>query len=96
MATLSSSSTDQQVWDEYDNTAGWEEDSSSSLAKRFITACRILLRRRPTNYTSDGQTVAFDDKAIRDDMDRARKFLDANDSSSGGSVRYLDTSGIRD
>lgn len=97
MATLSSASTDQEVWDEYDTTASYEEDASVAYAKRFITACRILLRRSPTQITTGGQSAVFDSQAIRQALDDARDWLASNNTSAnGGSVRHLSFRDLRD
>lgn len=94
MSTLSSASTDQEVWDAYDDNASFEEDQSASKAAAFVTACRILLRRRPVSISVDGLTTNFDAASVKSDMDRAQKYLAAN--RSGGKVKYLDLSMGRD
>jgi hypothetical protein len=94
MSALSSTSTDAQVWAAYDDNASFEEDSAPAKAAAFITACRILLRRRPVNMTVDGRTLAFDAQAITGELERARNWLAMN--RSPGAIRYLDFSGVRD
>lgn len=96
MATLSSASTDQQVWDSYDDNASYAEDNSTAKAAAFITACRILLRRRPATLTVDGETIAFEAGAIRQELREARRWQSLNSSTSGGGVRHLDFSRIRE
>ena len=96
MSTLSSSSTDQQVWDSFDDNASFEEDGSASKAAAFVTACRILLRRRPQSTSVDGTTVSFDGGAIEKEMLRAQKWQAANRANAAGGVRYINFSGIRD
>jgi hypothetical protein len=97
MATLSSSSTDQEVWDEYDTTASYEEDASVAFAKRFVTACRILLRRRPTQISVGGQSTEFDARSISDALEASREWIAANNTSAnGGSVRHLSFRNLRD
>ena len=96
MASLSSSSTDAQVRAAYDDNASYEEDASASKCQAFITACKILLVRRPSSVTNDGTTVAFNDQAVLDELARARTWLAGNQSSRGGGVKYLDFSGVRD
>jgi hypothetical protein len=97
MSSLSSASTDQEVWDAYDDNASYAEDASVSKAKSFVTACRILLRRRPTNMTVDGSTVAFSATSIERELEDAQHWLAQNNTSvNGGSVRYLDFRGLRD
>lgn len=96
MSTLSSSSTDAQVWAAYDDNASFEEDGSATKAAAFVTACRILLRRRPQSTSVDGTTISFDAGAISDEMMRAQKWLASHRSSGAGGVRFLDFSGVRD
>lgn len=96
MSTLSSTSTDAEVWASYDDNASFEEDGSATKAAAFVTACRILLRRRPVSTSVDGTTVAFDPGAISDEMMRAQKWLASNRNSGAGGVRYIDFSGVRD
>jgi hypothetical protein len=47
MATLSSNSTDAEVWAAYDDNASYEEDASRAKALAFVTVGRILRRRIP-------------------------------------------------
>lgn len=96
MATLSSSSTDQQVWDSYDDNASYEEDGSTSKAAAFITACRILLRRRPRRARSDGEEIEFDANAISQELEQARAWKATNTAASGAGVRHLSFSRLRD
>lgn len=96
MSALSAVSTDAEVWAAYDDNASFEEDSSPAKASAFITACRILLRRRPQMTNVDGTSVAFEAGAIGEELERARTWLANNRSTAGGAVRYLDVSGLRD
>lgn len=97
MATVSSVSTDQQVWDAYDDNASYEEDASITKAQAFVTVCNLLLRRRPASVTADGTAVTFDARAISEALERARSWIATNNTSAnGGSVRYWDTRGLRD
>jgi hypothetical protein len=95
MSSLSSSSTDQQVWDAYDDNASYEEDASVTKAKAFITACRILLRRRPARISAEG--VSTDFVSVENAMNDAREWVALNNTTSnGGSVRHLDFRNLRD
>lgn len=96
MSTLSSSSTDAQIWNAYDDNASFEEDSSATKAAAFLTACRILLRRRPQMTNVDGTMVSFEPNVIQSELNRARSWLAANRSSGAGGVRYLDVSTSRE
>lgn len=96
MASVTSASTDAQVWAAYDDNASFEEDDSPTKAAAFVTACRVLLRRRPTQISADGLSTAFDAQAIRDELARATRFLAANRDGAGGKVKHLSFSGLRD
>lgn len=96
MSALSSSSTDAEVWEAYDDNASFEEDSSPTKAAAFITACRILLRRRPQMTNVDNTQVAFEAGRISDELKQARNWLASNRASSGSGVRHLHFSNLRD
>jgi hypothetical protein len=97
MAALSSASTDQAVWDQYDDNAAYDVDSSVAKAKLFIEACRILLRRRPVRTSFDGTAVDFDAAAMQKALDDSMQWLKLNNTSAnGGSVRHLSFSNLRD
>jgi hypothetical protein len=57
MATLSSNSTDAEVWAAYDDNASYEEDGSRAKALAFVTACGILRRRLPLSAGRGPQSV---------------------------------------
>ena len=92
MATLTSSSTDAEVWAEYDDTASYEEDASVSKAKRFVTACRILLRRRPTISESGSKKIEFDSELIASETSEARRWLAINGEPSSLATSVISTS----
>ena len=95
-STLSSASTDSEVWAAYDDNASYEEDVDRAKAAAFITAGRILIRRRPKRIEIDGKSGEFDEIAIRQAMSEARQWLALHPSSSTPSVRYGDLSNLRD
>jgi len=91
---LSSASTDQDVWDAYDDNAAYDSqddvDTGVTMAQAFIGACRILLRRRPVSVSVDGTSTAFDGSAIQKAIEAAVGWLALNNTSAnGGSVRHL-------
>jgi len=95
-STLTSSSTDAEVWASYDDNASYEEDESRTKAAAFITACRILMRRRPKRLAFDGKGEGeFDEVAIREEVKQARSWLAIHPASGTASVRYADLSGFR-
>ena len=96
-STLSSSSTDAEVWAAYDDNASYEEDVSRTKALAFITACRILARRLPISATRDSQTVTRE--SLQSEADQARVWLFANPGTSGSGstrVRFGDFQDFRD
>ena len=73
MSSLSSSSTDTEVWNSYDDNASYEEDSDTAKAAAFITACRILLQRRPKRAGwQQGAEQEFDPSVYEQQMQDAR------------------------
>lgn len=97
MAALTSASTDQQVWDAFDNNADYDIDASATKAQYFVQACRILMRRRPVRISADGTSADFDGSAIQKMLDSAREWLALNNTSAnGGSVRHLSFRYLRD
>jgi hypothetical protein len=94
---LNSASTNAEVWAAYDDNASYEEDASRTKALAFITACRIILRRRPASTGRGEQTVSFE--SIRDEMQRAREWLTANprtDGSGRPAVRFGSLENFKD
>jgi len=97
MSTLSSSSTDAEVWAAYDDNASYQEDSSRTQALLFQTACRILARRLPLSGGRDGQS--FSRESLREEAQAAQAWLNANPGSSGAGssrVRFGDFRDFRD
>ena len=94
-STLSSASTDQQVWDAFDNSASYAEDNSTAKAAAFITACTILLRRT-AKRALHGRTrseVETSPEMIRELMNDARRWLAAR---STGRIIHPDLRNLRD
>jgi len=82
--TLTSSSTDAAVWAEYDDNASYEEQSSVSMARSFVTACRFLLRRTPQMAMHDGKNQIQNNlTVIREELERAQRWIAAQPVSSG-------------
>lgn len=95
MSSLTSASTDAQVWAAYDDAASYEEDGSRAKALAFTTAARILLRRRPASATFGSRTFTFDERLIREELQAAQDWLDRNPATTAGRVRYADLSEFR-
>lgn len=71
--SLTSASTDAAVRASFDDNASYEEDGSVSKCKAFITACRILIRREPSNVQKDGEAVSLND--LREMLTEAKAWL---------------------
>ncbi len=102
MSSLSSTSTDQEVWASYDDNASYEEDSNAAKARAFITACRILLQRRPkqANYggRQTGTELEFDPTVYEREQEAAREWLatQAAVTAGGAGVIFGDFTNFRD
>jgi hypothetical protein len=88
VSTLTSASTDAQVWAAYDDNASYEEDSSRAKALAFVTACRLLLRRRPRGITRAGISLQFDEASIREEMKQARIWLALHPGTAATRERF--------
>ena len=96
MATLSSNSTDAEVWAAYDDNASFEEDASRAKALAFVTACRILRRRLPLSVGRGQQTITRE--SLDAEVLAARAWLDAHPATTGsgsGRVRYVSMENFR-
>jgi hypothetical protein len=73
MASLSSTSTIAEIEAAYADNAGYAEDNSPSKARAFITACRLLLLKRPTEAGSGTDRLVLSPEQIAaSDPARAR------------------------
>ena len=96
MATLSSNSTDAEVWAAYDDNASYEEDGSRAKALAFVTACRILRRRLPLSAGRGPQSVTRE--SLDAEISAAKAWLDAHPATTGsgsGRVRYVSMENFR-
>jgi hypothetical protein len=94
MATLSSNSTDAEVWAAYDDNAS--EDGSRAKALAFVTACRILRRRLLLSAGRGSQSVTRE--SLDAEIAAAKAWLDARPANAGsgsGRVRYLSMENFR-
>lgn len=76
---VNSSSSTAQVRDAYDDNASYAEDNDLQKARRFITACRILLRRTSTNSVKGSNQVTLRVDLLQDELERAQEWLEARD-----------------
>lgn len=93
MATLSSSSTLAEIEAEYLDNVSYEEDNSTSKAQAFITACKMLLMKRPSQMAVSGGVTFGSQADIQAELENAKRWLQQN--TQGGSVSYLDFSNVR-
>jgi hypothetical protein len=81
---------------QYLDNADYEETSSLSKARLFITACRALLLKLPTQTAgAGGGSIAFKPELIHEEMNRARAWVGANDTSRNSGVKHLSFGGFR-
>lgn len=91
---LNSASTDAQVEAAYDDNASYLETNSRDMAAAFVTACRILLRRRAQSYSIAGRSVSRE--SIETERDAATKYLQSrsNGRSRINRVDFLESAGV--
>lgn len=95
MSSLSSASTDAEVWAAYDDNASYAEDNSASKAAAFVTACRILLRRTPKRARQGMRhEVEFDPATLRKELEAAQQWI-ASNSTTGGGIKHVSFQGFR-
>ena len=92
MATLSSTSTLDEINAAYDDNSSYHEDASTAKAAAFITACRFLLRRTAKRAVDgrSGRELEHETRLLREEMEAADRWL-ARQSGSGGTgqTRYF-------
>lgn len=93
MATLDSTSTLAEIEAAYLDNVSYEEDNSTSKATAFITACKMLLLKRPSSMSAGGSVTFGSQADIRAELDNAIQWLNAK--QQGGSYSYLDFSNVR-
>jgi hypothetical protein len=94
--SLSSTSTDAEVWAAFDDNADYEASGSSAMALAFRTACRYLMRRRPTEIGRGNRSITMESlqQLYKDAGDWIT--LHPSTSANGGSrVRYLSMENFR-
>jgi len=88
--SLSSTSTDVEVWAAFDDNADYEANASRSEALAFRTAVRYLMRRRPTEIGRGNRSITME--SLQQLYKDAGDWLDLNPSTSGassGRTRYF-------
>ncbi len=85
MATLTRSSTLEEINAAYDDNSSYHEDGSTAKAAAFITACRFLLRRTAKRAVDgrSGREMEHETRLLREEIEAADRWL-ARQSGSGG------------
>ena len=77
------------VSDLLDN-AGFEEQNSVVMAKRFVTAATKYLILTPAQQSDQGTSLTMSVNQIENLLVRARSYVQVNDNKNGGSgTRFL-------
>ena len=84
MSAINSSLTDAQIQAAYEDNASYAEENSVAKCKLFLTAARILLIRLPEEFGTRHSTTKFRMDLIQKEIESARAWLAANDTSSTG------------
>lgn len=94
---INSTSSPSEILAVYADNLGYDMDGSVRKAKSFITACRALLALRPDQTTIDGTSQRFDQSQIREELDRAQRWLSRNGGVNGQRTasRRWDMRGLR-
>jgi hypothetical protein len=99
MATISSSSTRQQVLDAIVDNASYLEDESIAKCKSYITALRVWLRRWAFEESRTGtQQLRYNTANAEQDLRDATRWLQARNTNSAtnpGSVKQFSVEGFR-
>jgi hypothetical protein len=84
MASLSSASTIAEIEAAYMDNAGYAEDRSAAKARAFVTACRLLLLKRPTEAGSGTDRLVLSPDQISGQIRSAEDWLASNDTAANG------------
>ena len=95
---LTSSSTNAQVWAEYEDNSDYDITGDVAKVKLFIVACRFILRRMAEEFTKGGATVKERYEKIQKQLDEALAWWRSNDTSavSAGTSETVVYSDFRD
>ena len=98
MSSLDNTSSDAAVLAAYDDAASYYEDNDPVKARALVTAGTILLRRRPSSVTQDGNTIELDLSLIATEVKTARQFANTRKTAAAGGtgVLYVRTDTFRD
>lgn len=91
MPTLDASSTFNQIKDEYNNTASYEETGDLVLARRFITACRFMLNPTflPEVIEHSGERTELFLEAVERQLKDAQDFVREDGRGADEVITYV-------
>jgi hypothetical protein len=69
--------------------ADFEETNSVARAKLFVTNAKRWLILQPESASNQSSSMSMSKSVIHDLLKRAEKFIEANDTSNNGTVRFL-------
>lgn len=78
MSDLSSANNIGEIKAAYANNASYVEDGSPAKARKFITACRMLIMRLPKRVSvggGQGEEVELEVRTLQDQIGDAQRFL---------------------
>lgn len=97
MSSLSSSSTLDEIVASYADSASYAEDASAAKCRAFLTACRLLLVKRPSRVRhGGGEEIELDLALVANQLTEANRWLVANGGSEyGGGYIHPDMTDFR-
>jgi len=95
MATLGSTSTLEEIVAAYADNASYAEDGSAEKARGFVTACRLLLLRKPRRVSHGGAEIELDLSLIAKELEAAQQWSAVGGGTAGG-AKYASFRGFRD
>jgi hypothetical protein len=101
MAFVDSNTATEDVEAAYEDAAQYDMGGGVTMAKEFVVAARILLRRISKTMKRGDLEVEKRIESIEAELNRATKYVRENDTAatsgrSGGQVRHFDLGGFRE
>lgn len=72
---ITASSTQGEIIQEYLSNLSYDVEGSTAKAGRFIAACRALLVMHPGNWSHAQNTIQFDPRLWKEQLDSALQWL---------------------
>ena len=99
--SLDSSSTLAEIKAAYDDNLDYDTAASTTKAKAFVQAARMLLRRMAQEITHGGRGVVDDYRKIEGELAKAESWWRNNDSAATGStpaetIKHVDFRSFRE